>query len=130
MIGVGGGSAIDTAKAVVENSGALPLVIVPTVASNDALCRGIAVICNEESRVVKALATRRNSDIVLVDTGIIASAPVRMFAAGLGDALAIWFEARACHRTRAKNLALGHATNTAVMMSKLCCDILMEGGTL
>ena len=129
VIGVGGGTAVDTAKAAAENLGGLPLAIVPTVASNDAPTSGVAVIYNEEGVVVKALLTRRNPDLVLVDTAVIAAAPFRLFAAGIGDALATWFETRACRASGAKNMAHGKCTNTAFMMSRLCYDLLMEYGS-
>lgn len=127
VVGLGGGKAIDTAKAVAENL-ALPCVIVPTVASNDAPCSGVAVLYNDEGVVVKALLTRRNPDLVLVDTEIIAHAPARLLAAGMGDALATWFEARACRRSGAKTMARGQATETAMMMARLCYDLLLKHG--
>ena len=127
IIGMGGGKALDTAKAVAENLG-LPCVIVPTVASNDAPCSGVAVLYNDQGVVVKAVLMRRNPDLVVVDTEIIANAPVRLFVAGLGDALATWFEARACHKSGAKTMARGNVSNTAMMMSRLCYDLLMEHG--
>ncbi len=37
-----------------------------------------------------------NPNMVIVDTKIVAGAPARLLAAGIGDALATWFEARAC----------------------------------
>ena len=68
VIGVGGGKVIDTAKAVVTNLGGYQLVIIPTVASNDSPCSGVAVIYNDEGVVIKALMMKRNPDLVLVDT--------------------------------------------------------------
>ncbi len=127
VIGAGGGKVIDTAKAVADNLG-LPVVIVPTVASNDAPCSGIAVIYNEEGVVVKAQFTKQNPEVVLVDTGIIAQAPPRLLAAGMGDALATWFEARAVAASGAKTMARGQCSNTALTMAKLCYDILLKDG--
>ena len=127
VVGMGGGKALDTAKAVAENLG-LPCVILPTVASNDAPCSGVAVLYNEAGVVVKAVLMRRNPDLVLVDTDIIANAPVRLFAAGLGDALSTWFEARACKKSGARTMARGNVSNTGLMMARLCYDILMEKG--
>lgn len=128
VIGVGGGKVIDTAKAVVTNLGGYPLIIIPTVASNDSPCSGVAVIYNEEGVVIKALLMKRNPDLVLVDTAVIAKSPKRLLVAGMGDALATWFEARACKNSGAKTMARGLCSNTALMMSKLCYDILIRDG--
>ena len=128
IIGAGGGKAIDAAKAAAENLGGLPTIVIPTIASNDAPCSGVAVIYNEEGVVIKALITRRNPDLVLVDTDIIAKSPRRLLAAGMGDALATWFEARACRNSGARNMARGTCSNTAFMMAKLCYDMLLRDG--
>lgn len=128
VIGVGGGKVIDTAKAVVTNLGGYQLVIIPTVASNDSPCSGVAVIYNDEGVVIKALMMKRNPDLVLVDTAVIAKSPKRLLVAGMGDALATWFEARACKASGVKTMARGQCSNTALMMSKLCYDILIRDG--
>lgn len=128
IVGVGGGKVIDTAKAVCTNLGDYPLIIIPTVASNDSPCSGVAVIYNEEGVVIKALMMKRNPDLVLVDTAIIAQSPKRLLVAGMGDALATWFEARACKNSGAKTMARGLCSNTALMMSRLCYDILIRDG--
>ena len=127
VVGAGGGKTVDTAKAVADNLG-LPVIVIPTVASNDAPCSGIAVIYNDAGVVVKAQFTKRNPDMVLADTAIIAQAPVRLFAAGMGDALATWFEARAAHASGARSMARGQCSRTALMMARLCYDILIRDG--
>ncbi|MCC8127009.1 MAG: glycerol dehydrogenase [Clostridiales bacterium] len=127
IVGMGGGKAIDTAKAAAENLG-LPCVVVPTVASNDAPCSGVAVLYNEAGVVIKAVLTKRNPDLVLVDTELIANAPARLLVAGMGDALATWFEARACKKSGARTMARGQATETAMMMARLCYDLLIQYG--
>lgn len=127
IVAAGGGKTIDTAKAVADNLN-MPIVVVPTIASNDAPCSGIAVIYNEEGIVVKALFTKRNPDLVIVDSQIIANAPVRMIVAGMGDALATFFEARAVKKSGSKTMARGQATNTVYAMVKLCYEILLRDG--
>ncbi|NYY78040.1 hypothetical protein DMI69_02645 [Escherichia coli] len=47
--------------------------------------------------------------MVIVDTKIVAGAPARLLAAGIGDALATRFEARACSRSGATTMAGGSA---------------------
>ena len=125
IIGAGGGTAIDTAKAVATLMGGIPCVILPTIASNDAPCAGLSVVYNEEGVVVKVINMLRNPDVVLVDTGIIAQAPKSYLVSGIGDALATYFEARACWRTGARTMARGNCSHTSLTMAKLCYDLLL-----
>ena len=61
VVGVGGGSALDTAKAVSHQIGS-NLVTAPTVASNDAPCSAIAVMYGESHKITGFLKLRRNPD--------------------------------------------------------------------
>lgn len=69
-----------------------------------------------------------NPDMVMMDTEIIAESPVRLTVAGMGDALATYFEARACQRSDAASCAGGKITGAAMALAKLCFDTLMEEG--
>lgn len=126
IIGVGGGKALDTAKAVATNMGGLPAIIIPTIASNDAPCSSVAVIYNDDDVVVKALMMHRNPDIVLVDTNLIVQAPKQYLIAGMGDALATYFEARACRRSGAKTMSRGQCSMTALALAELCYKTLLR----
>lgn len=44
----------------------------------------------------------------------------------MGDALATYFEARACQRSEATSCAGGNTTGAAMALSELCFDTLME----
>ena len=121
----GGGKVIDTVKAAAEDSGAAA-VVVPTAASNDAPCSALSVIYNDDGTFNRLRPLKRNPDLVLVDTAIIARAPVRFLVAGIGDALATWFEADACHKSGAINLPGGHITLTGLAIARLCYDTLIE----
>jgi glycerol dehydrogenase len=127
IVGVGGGRAIDTAKAVSHELNSM-LVIIPTVASNDAPCSALCVQYNENHMFDRFLVLRRNPDVVLVDSKIIAEAPARYFVAGMGDALATWFEAWTCTKSSAKNLPGGMATSAALNLARLCYETLIEYG--
>lgn len=127
VVTLGGGKVIDTGKAVATYL-SVPSVIVPTIASNDSPCSGLSVVYNDEGVVVKVIYSKRNPDLVLVDSEIIAKAPTRFFVAGVGDALATYYEARACKASGARNMARGSQTDTATMMAKLCCDLLFQYG--
>jgi glycerol dehydrogenase len=71
---------------------------------------------------------RRNPDLVLVDTSVIAGSPVRLLVAGMGDALATWFEAKACAESGAKNMRGGASTRTALALAELCYKTLLADG--
>lgn len=127
VAGVGGGRAIDTAKAVSYEMGSA-LVIIPTVASNDAPCSALSVQHTEDHMLDRFLILRRNPDVVLVDSKVIAEAPTRYFVAGMGDALATWFEAFTCTKSSATSMAGGLTTAAALSLARLCYDTLMEYG--
>lgn len=127
IVGLGGGKALDTAKGSREITG-LPLMTVPTIASNDAPTSAVTVWYNDQGDCLGFDCWRFNPDIVLVDTGVIARAPVRYLVAGIGDALATWLEANASFKARSQTVAGGLPTMAALALAKLCYDTLLEFG--
>lgn len=101
IIGLGGGKSLDTAKACAHLT-KKPVIIVPTIASTDAPCSALAVIYTEKGEFEEYFFFPSNPNLVLVDTGVIARAPVRFLVAGMGDALSTWIEARACAKSFAQ----------------------------
>jgi glycerol dehydrogenase len=128
LIGMGGGKVIDTAKITADRSG-IPVIIVPTIASTDAPCSGCAVIYSDSGVFETIYYQKMNPQVVLVDTNIITNAPVRFLVAGMGDALATWFEGRSCERTQSSNECGGISTLTALRLARLCYDTLLTYGT-
>lgn len=127
VAGIGGGKTLDTMKAVAHQL-KKPVVIVPTLASTDAPCSALSVIYTSDGAFKRYLFLPHNPDLVLVDTEIIASAPVRFLRSGMGDALSTWFEAESCHRTVSGNMTGDAGSMTALALSKLCYDTLLEYG--
>ncbi len=127
VIGAGGGKALDTVRAVAADL-ALPVVNCPTLASSDAPCSALSVVYTEEGSFEAYRIYRRNPDLVLVDTAVIAQSPVRMLVAGMGDALATWFEAKVCVQGGVKNMRGGASTRTALALAELCYKTLLEDG--
>lgn len=127
IVGVGGGKVLDTAKAVAYKLG-VPVVVCPTIASSDAPCSALSVIYTEDGVFDRYLFLPANPDIVLMDTTVIAASPVRLTVSGMGDALATYFEARACVESEADTCAGGKATSAALALAKLCFDTLMADG--
>lgn len=124
---IGGGSAIDTAKATAYYE-KLPVVIMPSVAATDAPCTGLSVIYNDDGSFCNYIFYPKNPDAVIVDSSIIAKAPVKFLIAGMGDALGTYFEARACLRTNSPSLENGGITKSAMALCKLCYETLLADG--
>jgi len=129
IVGIGGGKILDTTKSVGYYK-EIPVVIVPTIASTDAPCSALSVIYTEEGVFEKYLFLKQNPNVVLLDTDIIAKAPTRLFVAGMGDALATYFEARACETSGAQTCAGGTCTLAAIQLAKLCYETLISEGEI
>lgn len=127
VIGIGGGKILDTAKAVAYYR-EVPVLICPTIASTDAPCSALSVIYSDEGVFEEYLFLPANPNMVLMDTEVIAKSPVRLTVSGMGDALATYFEARACQASGATSCAGGKVTSAAMALAKLCFDTLMEEG--
>jgi len=127
IVGIGGGKVIDTAKAVGDSAGA-QVAIAPTIASTDAPTSAVSVIYTVDGAFERYLFVPRNPDLVLVDTEVIARAPVRFLVAGMGDALATWFEAESCRQSYAENQCGGNGTLVAYAIARLCYDTILEHG--
>ena len=136
-IGLGGGKAIDTAKCVAEGEA---LIIVPTIAATDAPTSHSAVLYTPEGAFDDYAYFKQSPSVVLVDTTVIAGAPVRFLVSGMGDALSTYFEARANVQSYAKvnaGLPCGYreglcgearGTKAAFALATLCYETLMEDG--
>jgi glycerol dehydrogenase len=127
IIGAGGGKVLDTARAVAADLD-LPIVNCPTVASSDAPCSALSVIYTDEGVFQEYRFYRKNPDLVLVDTQVIAQGPPRLLVAGMGDALATWFEAKTCVEGHVKNMRGGASTRSALTLAELCYQTLLENG--
>jgi glycerol dehydrogenase len=125
LVGMGGGKTIDTAKITADRAN-IPVIVAPTIASTDAPCSGCAVLYSEGGVFESVQYQKANPAAVLVDTEIIASAPVRFLVAGMGDALATWFEAKSCRDTQSENECGGLSTLTGLNLARLCYDTLLR----
>jgi glycerol dehydrogenase len=127
IIGAGGGKCLDTARAVAAAIDT-PVVNCPTIASSDAPCSALSVVYTAEGAFDRYIFYRRNPDLVLVDTSIVAAAPVRYLVAGMGDALATWFEARTVIDAHQPNQLGGATTLAGGALARLCCETLLRDG--
>ncbi len=129
VVALGGGAAIDAAKAVSHEMD-LPVIVIPTTAATDAPCSALSVIYSDEGVFDRYLYLRRNPDCVLVDTALIATSPAKFLIAGMGDAVAAFWETDTCARSgRATAFCGGDTPTLAVQaLSRLCYDTLREYG--
>ncbi|MCY6381882.1 glycerol dehydrogenase [Hoeflea prorocentri] len=125
VLGLGGGKAIDAAKAAAVHEG-LPIIVVPTIASNDAPTSRLIVINDRENKPTSIEYLKLNPLAVFVDTEVIVRAPPRFFAAGIGDAVSKSLEAHQCAASNGQNFFGTPPTTTALMMSDHCYEIILQ----
>lgn len=128
VIAAGGGKSIDTGKIVSRQTDAA-FVSVPTIASNDSPTSHIAVIYDESHRLVGVEENRANPDLVLVDTEVIARAPLTLLSAGVGDALVKVFEVEQCIAAGGNNVFGARSPLTALALAQACYKTVRENLT-
>jgi glycerol dehydrogenase len=125
---VGGGKCVDTGKAVAFRLD-VPVVVAPTLASNDAPCSALSVLYSPEGVSTGAEFYPCSPALVVVDTGIVAAAPERYLVAGMGDAMATWYEASVCLRNPAAMTTIGgRPTLAAAAIGEACAQALFREG--
>ncbi|SIQ60453.1 glycerol dehydrogenase [Marinobacterium stanieri] len=128
LIALGGGKPLDAGKSISSRL-EVPVVIMPTLASNDAPCSAISVIYTPEGATETFEVMKDNPALVMVDTEIAAKAPPRYLVAGMADAMATWYEARACQKNPMGVSPYGTRPTLAGMaLSESCADILYAQG--
>ena len=127
IIALGGGKAIDTGKGVALER-RLPIAVVPTAASSDAPTSRLIVVYDETHRIVEVRRLPFNPDLVLVDTAVVAEAPPRLLAAGIGDALSKKFEVEHALGGGGTNFFGGTACAATVLMADACWTLLRRHG--
>ena len=128
LIAVGGGKCLDAGKCVAARL-EIPVVICPTIASTDAPCSALSVIYTDEGIAHGGESFPDSPALVLVDSQLIADAPVRYLVAGMGDALATRYEARTCYRNPAGRAVIGgRPTIAAQAIAELCAQTVFDDG--
>jgi len=127
IVGAGGGKVLDAARAAAAAM-RLPFVSCPTVCSTDAPTGALSVIYTADGSFESYRIHARSPDLVLVDTDVIARSPPRYLAAGIGDAMSTFYEARAAAAARRPNMRGGLSTLAALELARLCRDTVMAHG--
>jgi len=127
VIGVGGGRAVDTAKAVAWKL-KLPSITVGTQCATNADASAESVVYTEDHRFLEAVTLPRNPVLVIEDTDIIFKAPAKYLVWGMGDALSTKFEAEAYAKAREKRKDGEVPPTAAIALANACFGSLMEHG--
>lgn len=120
IIGLGGGKALDTAKLLAYQSN-LPVVTIPTSAATCAAWTGLSNIYSNEGAFLYDVTLDRCPDLLVLDYGLIQTAPQRTLVAGIGDALAKWYEASVSSGSSPVTLIIA-----AVQQARVLRDILFQ----
>jgi len=127
VIGVGGGKAMDTAKAAAMKIG-VPIITVGTQCATNADASDESVVYTENHEYVDVIKLPRNPEVVIEDTEILARAPFRFIVQGMGDALACKFEAEAYAKARLKKRDKEAPSVSALVLANACYDSLVTNG--
>ena len=123
VLALGGGKTLDAGKAIADQLG-VPIAILPTIASTDAPTSALSVMYTEEGVFEKYVFYKKNPELVLVDTAVIAQAPPRLLASGIADALATWVEMRAVLQKNGQTMAGGQPSLAATAIGQKCEEVL------
>jgi glycerol dehydrogenase len=120
IIGVGGGKTIDMSKMIARRLAARN-IIVATLASTDAAAE-------DEHGHISAESSKFNADLVMIDSEVIASAPVRFFVAGIGDAISKKYEMITSMLLGEKNFFGGERVFFIEPLADVLHDTLLKHG--
>lgn len=124
LIGVGGGRVIDTAKIVSYNIDR-PFISIPTAASHDGIASARASVPTVEGH---ASLEAQPPMAIIADTGIIATAPHRLLAAGCADVISNYtaiLDWELAHRVKGEAMS-----EYAITLSKMTAEILVKDAHL
>lgn len=128
VLAVGGGKCVDAGKAVAFRLNA-PLVVAPTLASNDAPCSALSILYSPAGVSTGVEFYPCSPALVVVDTGIIAAASERFLVSGMGDAMATWYEASVClHNPNAVTTLGARPTIGSFAIGEICAKTLFAEG--
>lgn len=120
IIGIGGGKSLDAAKLLAYQC-RLPIVTIPTSAATCAAWTALSNIYSNDGAFLYDVALEQCPNLLVLDYGLIQTAPTRTLVAGIGDALAKWYEA---------SVSSGHSDRTlliaAVQQARVLRDILFQ----
>jgi glycerol dehydrogenase-like iron-containing ADH family enzyme len=120
IIGVGGGKALDTAKLLAHQC-RLPIVTIPTSGATCAAWTALSNVYSEQGAFLYDVPLQRCPDLLVLDYSLIETAPIRTLVAGIGDAIAKWYESSVSSGNSVQTLIVA-----AVQQARVLRDILLQ----
>jgi glycerol dehydrogenase len=120
IIGIGGGKSLDTAKLLANNCH-LPIITIPTSGATCAAWTALSNIYSEEGAFQYDIGLAHCPNLLILDYNLIATAPRHTLVAGIGDAIAKWYEASVSSGDSTATLTIA-----AVQQARVLRDILFQ----
>jgi glycerol dehydrogenase-like iron-containing ADH family enzyme len=120
VIGVGGGKALDTAKLLAHQQ-QCPVVTIPTSAATCAAWTALSNIYSDGGAFEYDVSLDHCPNLLILDYALIRTAPQRTLVAGIGDAIAKWYEASVSSGASPQTLTIA-----AVQEARILRDILFQ----
>ncbi|MTD30627.1 iron-containing alcohol dehydrogenase [Planomicrobium sp. YIM 101495] len=125
IIGIGGGTVLDTAKAAAALTG-VKVVLIPSIAATCAAWAPLSVFYDESGTFTHFTEFPEVNTLVLAEPAIIAEAPVRYLKAGIADTLAKYYEARTLLDAFYEGQTLPVRIRISQQAAELCKGVLLE----
>ena len=117
---VDGGKALDTSKLLAHQL-KLPVVTIPTSAATCAAWTALSNVYSEEGAFLYDVGLLRCPDLLILDYELVQTAPQYTLVAGIGDAIAKWYEASVSSGTSEQTMIVA-----AVQQARVLRDILFQ----
>lgn len=128
VLAVGGGRVADTAKGAAYLA-KREIICIPTQAATNADGSGESVLYDADHRPAGEWQYPRNPAAVLVDTALLARAPSKLLAYGMGDALSAKVEGAAVLASGSPNPLGGLASHAGLQLATLAYETLLSWGS-
>ena len=120
IVGIGGGKALDTAK-LIAHQRQLPVVTIPTSGATCAAWAALSNVYSDRGAFQYGVGLNSCPQLLVLDYSLIKTAPKRTLVAGIGDALAKWYESSVSSGDSNSTLIIA-----AVQEARILRDILLQ----